>query len=168
MNPVRIADPVGTVVDLDEMKRRLHIDFEDDDDQLADLEKQAVSWLDGWRGVLGRCILEQQWSVEYRCGTMLRLPFPDVSAIDVEIDGVAVTAKLYHDALGSFITLDNPDAKPVSVTLTAALPEDALPTVKAAIILWVQKNYFSYSGTEAENADRAIKALIAPLRCKTV
>lgn len=168
MNPVRVLAPSGPVVGLNELKRRLHIDFDDDNEQLEDLEAQAVSWLDGWRGVLGRCILEQKWSVEYPCGTMLRLPFPDVSEVEVEIDGVSVTTQLSHDALGSFITLDNPDVKPVFVTLTAALPDDALPTVKAAIILWVQKNYFSYSGSEDENADRAIRSLIAPLRCKTV
>ena len=63
--PVLVTPPVGQVVSLEELRAqcRLGPNSLEFDDQLMALGRAAVSHLDGHHGILGRCILEQQWAV---------------------------------------------------------------------------------------------------------
>lgn len=164
MIPIRITPPPGPLVDLAALKAHLRVDGDEDDDLIQSLERSAVTHLDGWRGVLGRCIQSQQWAVTFGRAGRHRLPFPDVTAVSAE-DGAGdpVTATLCHDAQGSFVDL----AAPATVTLTAGLPEDAVEVVVMAVKLlvghWYEHREAVVTGTIATTLPLAVQRLIAPV-----
>ncbi|MBB4207278.1 head-tail connector protein [Roseinatronobacter bogoriensis] len=165
MTPIRVTPPAGPVVPLPDLKAHLRVVGNHDDVHIAALEAAAVAHLDGWRGALGRCILEQAWQVSYPGAGVWRLPFPDVTAVTA-VDGAGdpVDAALSHDALGSRVEI----GEAAVVTLTAALPDDALPAIDVAIKLLVQHWYDNgtavVTGTIATELPLAFSALIGPLR----
>jgi uncharacterized phiE125 gp8 family phage protein len=71
------------IVSLDDAKKHCRVDHADDDDYISLLIKAAVSHLDGYRGILGRCIGEQTWELvydEFPCGP-LRIDLPDLMSV---------------------------------------------------------------------------------------
>lgn len=161
MRPVRVIAPVQHPVMIDEAKHYCRIDGDDSDALIQGLIDAAVSHFDGFRGILGRCIAEQTWRVEYDAAGQHRLPLPDVmTATATSPDGVAVAATVSHDALGSLVEI----AAPATVQFTARLPEDGLEAVRNAILLWVRMRYDGLSGSEAAAYQAAIDAQLAPLR----
>lgn len=159
MPPVRVTPPAAPVVPLDDLKAHLRVDHADDDALIAAYEAAAVSYLDGWRGIMGRCILSQQWAVTYGEAGTYRLPLPDV--LEVTVDAGAAT--LEADCLGALVTI----TEAATVTMTCEMPEDALSTVQMAIKLlvahWYQ-NREAASETRIEDAPLAFNALIGALR----
>lgn len=132
--PVRTTPPQGPVVSTADLRAHLRVDGTDEDELIAALEKSAVAMLDGYRGRLGRCILEQQWSVTFGEAGTFRLPLPDVFEVVAENpSGDPVVATLAQDAIGSVVTI----TAPAMVTMTAKLPEDALDTVRIAVKMLV-------------------------------
>lgn len=99
--PVLITPPGDLPVSLDLAKMHLRIDHDDDDVLISSLINTAVDHLDGWTGVLGRCLVEQAWRQDFdalaRC---LPLPLGPVIEI-VSVD--------YVDANGSEQTMDPGD-----------------------------------------------------------
>lgn len=161
MIPTRVTPPVAPVVALPDLKAFLRITSGDDDAVLVALEAAAVAHLDGYRGVLGRCIGEQTWSLPGAAGCDLRLPFPDISAVT---DAAAVALPYRRDALGVVMT----PAVTGEVRFTAALPPELLPVVKAAICMWVQTEFHGITGAEAEARSRSFDAIIGPIRWLSV
>lgn len=157
--PVLVTPPVGQVVSLEELRAqcRLGPNSLEFDDQLIVLGRAAVSHLDGHHGILGRCILEQQWAVTLTRPGCHRLPFPDVTAVESD---TGTTSLLWPDPLGSRVEV----SRPCVLTMTAALPPDALPAVRQAVCIWVQKRFDGLTGPEAASFDLAFNSLIAPLR----
>lgn len=157
--PIRTVPPASPVVPLSDLKLHLRIDGSEDDTLIIAYEAAAVAHLDGWRGVLGRCILSQQWTETYVQAGMFRLPFPDVSAVSADVG----TATLSQDCLGSLVTI----TAPCTVTMTAAMPQDALEAVRMAIKLLVG-HWYEHREAVAEaslsSVPLAFDALIAPLR----
>lgn len=83
----RVSPPTVEPVSLAEAKAWLRYDDSDQDTLINSLIATATAWLDGWDGILGRCLIEQQWrfmpAALPSCGR-LRLPFPDCSAVTIE------------------------------------------------------------------------------------
>lgn len=162
--PRRTVAPVGEIVTLPDLKVHLRIDHDDDDALIRSYERAAMALLDGWRGILGRCILEQTWEVSFDHAGTHRLPFPDVSEVTAtDVSGDPVAAVLYHDAIGSLVTLPGP----ATVTMTAALPEDARPAVVIAVKLLVGHWYLHREAvTTAATSELplSIESLLTPLR----
>lgn len=163
MAPTRVTAPVLPVVTLPELKAHLRVDGTEEDAMLLAYEAAAVSHLDGWRGVLGRCILSQQWAETYDQAGTFRLPFPDVSAVIAS----AGSATLSQDCHGPLVTITDP----CTVTMTAAMPEDALNTVRMAVLLLVA-HWFEHreavSEVDLTTVPLAFEALISPLRWVSV
>lgn len=89
--PVLVTPPALTPVSLAEAKMHLRVaeyDEEgaviagDDDGLIAAYIDTAVSYLDGWTGILGRCLVEQTWRQDFDgfC-TALKLPLSPVMEI---------------------------------------------------------------------------------------
>lgn len=91
MKPILVTPPAELPVSLAEAKAAARVDFEDDDTSIDAYLAAAVAHLDGYSGILGRCLVTQTWRQGFRnWAPRLRLPFPDVDA-----ESVAVT---YFDA----------------------------------------------------------------------
>ncbi|MBV5268973.1 MAG: phage head-tail connector protein, partial [Afipia sp.] len=98
---------------LAEVKAALDIGYTAKDDLLNGLIDAATSYLDGWTGILGRCLVEQTWRQDFNdFRSCLRLPlFPVISVASVkytDTDGVEQTIadpdySLRNDDLGAYV-----------------------------------------------------------------
>lgn len=99
--PVRVTPPAITPVSLAEMKAHLRVDHDDDDAVIGGLLTAAVEYLDGWTGILGRCLVEQTWRQDFERACQI-LPIPLAPVISI----VGVT---YPDANGDPVAIDSAD-----------------------------------------------------------
>lgn len=80
--PVLVEAPDMLPVSVAEAKLHLRVDHSDEDTLIESLIRAATEHLDGWTGILGRCLVEQEWRQDFdsfaRC---LRLPLGPVNAI---------------------------------------------------------------------------------------
>lgn len=189
LTPVRIIAPVGMPIALADAKRHLRVDFDDDDLLISSLIAAATERLDGWSGLLGRCLLTQDWRQDQAdfAGCHLRLPFPDVSAVSVtyrdDLDAprtLSPTAyRLLADASGSFVELvdgfvwpsvaERSDAVSVTMTVGFGDAQDVPAPIRAAILLMVGDLYrFTESASMGAISmvpmSTTVQALLAPYR----
>lgn len=184
--PVRTAAPEIAPVSLDEVKADLHVDHTDDDALIKVLIGAAVAHLDGWTGILGRCLVEQTWRQDFeRLASCLPLPLgPVVDIVSVVsgadmVDPASYALKVDAGGRARVEFGASVSAKgPVSVTYKAGyattpassgqLAVPAASTVpdalKIAIILHITMNYEALKPEERESYQRAFDALIAPYR----
>lgn len=163
MKPRRTTGPDGAVVLLNALKAHLRVDSADEDDLIDALEKAAVAHLDGWRGILGRCIKRQTWEVDYATAGVFRLPFPDV----VEISASAGEAQLGFDKMGAHVSI----TEACTVSMVCELPADALDAVKLIIKLLVGHWYQNReASTELSLKDTpiAVDALLSPIKWRQI
>lgn len=173
--PVRTVAPSITPVSLADVKRQLIVDHNDDDLKLTALIAAAVDYLDGWTGVLGRCLVEQTWRQDYeRFATCLPLPLgPVIGIVTVSSDAGTVDPASYSfvtDAGGRSrveFASGSSVSGPVSVTYETGYPTtggiSAVPDgLKLAIVLHVKMNYETMEPAARESYQRAFDALIAP------
>jgi len=59
--PVRVTAPADRPVTLAEVKNHCRIDHSDDDTLVQSYIDAAVAHVEGWSGVLGRCLVTQTW-----------------------------------------------------------------------------------------------------------
>jgi len=87
----KLASPPGVPpVSIDELKLHLRVEGNHDDVNVEAALDAATGLLDGWTGLLGRCIIRQQWQGFYPIGAPLTIDLPDViavSALDVFANG---------------------------------------------------------------------------------
>ncbi|WP_315920433.1 head-tail connector protein [Mesorhizobium sp. SP-1A] len=157
--PVRVTAPEILPVSLAEAKVHLRVDPDAtlEDSLVEGLIRAAVDHLDGWTGLLGRCLVEQTWRQDFEAGTSrLQLPLgPVIDVISVTADGTPVDPASYSlstDGGGrSFVTVDSGIGGAITVTYRAGyatIPQDDGPpvvparstvpqSVKQAILLFV-------------------------------
>lgn len=61
--PVLVTPPAMLPVSLEEAKLHLKVEGDEENTLITGLLQAAVSHLDGWTGILGRCLVEQTWRV---------------------------------------------------------------------------------------------------------
>ena len=84
MRPTLKTPPTGQLVEMAALKQHVIAPSSDDDALLAIYLAAAVRRLDGYSGILGRCLLTQIWAVKHACWqSRIGLPFCDVSSVDV-------------------------------------------------------------------------------------
>ena len=161
MTPTLITPPVAMPVTLAEAKAHCRVDGSDDDAVLSALIAGAVGHLDGWSGVLGRCIMPQTWAVSADAGDVV-LPFPDVTAATFDGDALTVT----HSALGPVVTL----AEAGEVTFACAMPDHLLATARVAVLLLVGHWYANRETVGANMAEVPMAAamLIDQMRWRRI
>ena len=189
MKPILVSGPSISPVTLAELKGAARVDFNDDDTILQSYLDAAVGYLDGWNGVLGRALINQEWRVSQSVWPAhdWGLPFGDVSAATVKYLDIADTDQTLPDsafeivetATGALLrfkssfdrpalTRDRSDA--VQVTFTTGFgdsPDDVPPSLKVAIMLlachWYE-NREAASGVDVRQLPLAVDALITPYR----
>jgi hypothetical protein len=160
MIPRRVTAPTDQIVSLSDMKAHLRVMHDDEDLLISSLIDAATAHMDGWRGVLGRCIMSQQWAVDCPGAGCWRMPFPDVLSVAAS----AGTATLTHDSLGSIVSL----SEAATVTMTVQMPLDALPAVQAVVKLlvahWFEQREAVTAAATMVTVPMAVDALLAPIR----
>ena len=110
----------------DEAKLQCRVELDDtfEDDLIDGLIRAATAYLDGYSGVLGRCLINQVWRVRFDSwATCMRLPFPDVSTVVVkwlDDDDVETTVdvwdrEVHADHIGAYVRFADGYSPPVGV-----------------------------------------------------
>lgn len=186
--PTQTAAPAATPVTLTEAKAQCQIESTDTSfDALVQVFLDAATaHLDGYAGILGRCIVTQSWKQEFDDWShCLRLPMPAAtiaSITSLDDDGVTATAvtstnyALHHDERGSYVRfIDSYSApgglcqtKAWAVTFTAGYgAAAAVPAaIKAAVLLLVAHFFHNREAVGEALAELPIgvAALVAPYR----
>lgn len=115
--PVLVSAPTIKPVTLTEAKAWLDIGYTDKDTVITALIAAATSHLDGWTGILGRCLCEQTWRQDFdRFNRTLRIPLaPVISITSVKYDDEggdeqtveAANYSLKNDDLGPYVCFDD-------------------------------------------------------------
>ncbi len=190
LKATRTAAPSGPVVSLAEAA--LHARAEgavEDNELLAALVQSATDHLDGLNGILGRCLINQQWLASFAdwpC-RLIRLPFPSTSAVVVkysDADGDEQTLnaseyELLEDTRGSLIrfrtaftrpTVSSDRSDAVRITMTAGFgtAADVPQAIKLAIMMlaahWYQTREAATIGVQPHLVPAGVSALLAPYR----
>lgn len=151
MNPIPVTAPSGPVVGLVDLKAHLNVWHEDDNLKIEALEQAAVAYLEGWTGVLGRCIREQKWKISVPERGTYFLPFPDVT----EVEGAQ------WDQANRLVIV----AAAGDVEFVCRMPGQTLPVIQTAVKIWVEMHFGGLTPAEVASADRTLNAIIGPLRC---
>ena len=189
LRPGRTVDP-GPLLDFAEVKRQLRIDTADDDALVTSLIGAAVSYLDGWAGILGRALVTQTWAQSFSCFSgagIMRLPLAPVQSIasityrdsdDVEQVLAGSDYLLLADDLGDYVarprdvswpsTYSRADA--VTIAFLAGYGDaDAVPAaIKHAALLmigvWYETRESVVIGQSAVDVPYGANVLLAPFR----
>jgi uncharacterized phiE125 gp8 family phage protein len=188
--PILTTPPNTTPVTLTEAKAHLRVDSSDEDLLIQSLIEAATAHFDGYAGILGRCLIEQVWTVKYSdwpASNYLRLPFPDVSAVTVkyfDVSNVEQTLSsgdvaILHDERGSLVRFADDYDYPavydgrddgVQVAVTAGYGDDGADVpaaIRAAILLMVghlYQNREAVASGVTMQLPLGVQALIAPYR----
>ncbi len=188
--PVLVTAPSDTPITRTEVKAQLDVSYTDKDTLIDGLIAAAVSHLDGWTGILGRCLMQQTWRQDFdtfsRCP--LRLPlFPVISITSVKYDDTSgveqtVTSSNYEllvDDLGYYVRFIDDYLFPntefeggphLRVTYVAgyATAADVPAAIKQAMFLMIRQWFDNPTavivGQSVEKMPFAVDALLAPWR----
>lgn len=142
--PVLVTAPTTLPVTLEEAKAHLRRDADETEehDLITALVNAAVGHLDGWTGILGRCLEEQTWRQDFDgFDRVIRLPlWPIIEISSItwrnEAGQIATVSSddyaLKSDALGAYVRFKNDFEYPsglnetsaVAVTFTAGYPRE--------------------------------------------
>lgn len=170
-----VTPPVETPITLDDAKAQCRVDSDHEDMLIQSYLDAAVSWLDGYSGILGRCMVTQTWRADItRLGEIIALPFPDIQITSADFSDAAAGALVYemHESLAYPALMPRGGfGRPASVIFTAGYgPASAVPeALKQAVRLLVQR--FEARDADPGVADgimRSVNALIAPFRVQRV
>lgn len=171
MNLKRITPPGALPVTLEEAKAHCVVDFDNDDGILGGYIAAAVDYLDGRHGVLGRCLIDQTWSVQFaNWAPDFALPFPDCKSVAITYSDAAeveqtVAVADYEELqeAGRTVTqfakgfgrpgLSDSKAFPITVEFTAGYgaAEDMPPGLKQAILTMVS-HWYEHRGSTVSRA----------------
>ena len=188
LTPTLTSAPAELPVTLAEFKAHSRIDFDDDNTLLTSLLTAAVAHLDGYSGVLGRCLITQTWTQLYQTwDSEMLLPFPGVSSVVVsyqDSDDAAQTVssatyELLESSRRSVVRFKStftspalePDTyAPISIALTAGYGAAAAVPVplKTAIVMlashWYEHREAAMPNGSAVPVPFGFHDLIAPYR----
>lgn len=189
MRPVRVTAPAVPLVTLSEAKAQARVEHSDEDTLISGLISAATAHLDGWSGVLGRCLVNQTWRQDVDAwGETLRLPFPDVSSVtltyrdadDAEQTVAAAGYELLEDERGAYLawrdafarpSVSGDRAAPISVEMVAgygAAASDVPQAIRHAALLLVSHLYEHreavMAGVSLAVTPLAVASLIDPYR----
>lgn len=145
MTPVRILRPALSPVSVAEARDWMRVGPHVVSDVVVQSIIEAVTdRLDGWSGLLGRCLVTQTWRVEVGREDALRLPFPDVRAVTMSVGGAPVTGwTLREEPLGTVLerpasvaVVAGPEGTPLRIDMQVGFgsPAEVPATIRQAIL----------------------------------
>ena len=157
MTPRLVTPPSLPVVSLSEMKAHLRVTALSEDALISSLVAAATAHFDGWKGVLGRCVMPQTWVVFALAGDVT-LPLPDV--ISATFDAVALD--ITETFCGSVVTIPSDG----DVTFTCAMGAGQLPAMQMAVKLLAAHWFENRSAVGAEGVELplSVAALTGAMR----
>jgi uncharacterized phiE125 gp8 family phage protein len=182
--PTLLTAPASEPVSLEAAKAHLRVDSDDDDTLIGGFILAAVGHLDGYTGLLGRCIITQVWVQKFDdWRAIMRLPFADVQGVvlnyfdenDVEQTVSSTLYTLFQDGLGNYIRFKDdftdpsvgPDYGGISATMTCGFGAagDVPRPLMEAMLLHIGTLY-KYRETLGERVapNMAFESLISPYR----
>lgn len=186
MLPRLITPPADYPVEVSELREHLRLEPGVEGAALQMYIAAATAQLDGFSGILGRCLIEQTWRLDFADWSCLRLPFPDcksavvvwrdaagspitVAAQDYWLEETALAVEVRFISGWSAPSLPSGGAAPVSVTFVAGYgAADAVPKGIRQAILMQAGHFYRYreSGTDeaVTTLPMAYDALITPHR----
>lgn len=190
--PVLVRAPEELAVSLEAVKRALRVDFTDDDEEIRDQIRAATQHYNGWTGILGICLVEQEWRQDFdRSHPCMALPLGPVTSIsqitvrnaagqistissdDYSLNTDAGGRSFVRWRTGYTYPCDFYDHRALSVTYKAGwAPKDDEGTLvstvpldlQAAIKLRVQLTYDEAARDNSDNLERAERDLISKYR----
>lgn len=132
MIPTLVTASSADIVSIQDLKAHLRVTNSDEDLLIAALGDAATAYLDGWTGVLGRCIMPQTWQVKASAGAIV-LPFPDVTSVSAEYVAGPAVLEPEITACGASVTV----TEDCIVTFACAMPSRLLPVAQVAVKLLV-------------------------------
>ncbi len=82
-DPILVTGPEHLPVTLQDAKQHLRIEHDDDDDYISFLIGAATDHLDGYTGLLGRCVVDQVWKQSFPSfGQVFCLRLGDVRQVE--------------------------------------------------------------------------------------
>lgn len=119
--PVQTVAPATAPVTLAEAKAHLRVTDNNESTLIAGLVDAAVSHLDGWHGILGRCMVSQTWRQDMAdFPACFRLPFPDVQSVVIAYTDTAGADQTYSSA--NYHLVNAPGAGHIVLASTASWP----------------------------------------------
>lgn len=185
--PIRTVAPASYPVTAAEVKAQLQIDSGDTtwDTLIDNFIAAATAYLDGYSGILGRCIISQTWEARFECfEEEFELPFPDVSAVVVKYYDTSGTLQTYsssnyqlvQEACGSVVSVYLTSTWPAvylnredKVVITMTVGYSSVPAAIKQAILMIIGHWFTNRETVAIGQTVAdipfgASALLAPFR----
>jgi hypothetical protein len=164
MTPHLVTPPASLPVSLADMKAHLRAAHNDDDADIDAKQAGAVAMLDGWGGLLGRCIMPQVWAIDVEGPGPHLLPFPDATGVAAGPEDNPVGVEVTRTALGPVVTVSVPEGDAVTVRATYGLPATRLPAAQSLVKLMVQRDFDVMAGPDYDAITRSIQALVTALR----
>lgn len=185
MVPRLVIPPATMPVEVKDIKEIASVDFADDDDTIASHILAATGLLDGYSGLLGRCLISQTWSITFAgWQDVFTLPFPSVSSARVfyrDLNGATrellqadfeVVPMYGRDQL-ILLTANRPPLfihtfMPVRIELVAGygVASDVPEPIKQAIRFMVA-SWYDDAGEEVGQIPDAVFRMVSTFRCLT-
>jgi uncharacterized phiE125 gp8 family phage protein len=189
--PVLVTPPSIKPITSTEAKAWLDVTYTDKDTPITGLIAAATAHLDGWAGILGRCLCEQTWRQDFdRFSRCLRIPLAPVISItsvkyddaeDVEQTVSSADYSLQNDELGPFVRFLDTYTYPtiyeerpaVRVTYLAGYPtvtgawtgpDDVKHAIALLIRHWFDNPSAVTVGVTAQTMPMAVDAILAKYR----
>lgn len=166
-----VTPPASLPVSLEDARRHCRVVGDDEDELIADMIEAAVSYLDGYHGVLGRCLVTQTWRADLlTLGDRVALPFPDAQITEmVYTDAVAgPVAWRWHESLArpALVPLGGWE-RPASITFTAGYgtPDQVPAALRQAILRLVA---FWFDNRAVGGEPEGFSDVIFPFRVRRV
>lgn len=188
--PELVTPPAAPLISTYQAKTQCRVDGDDEDELIAAYVQAAVSWLDGYAGVLGRCLISQTWRQRldrFPTGASLGLQLAPIVSVVVtyrDEDGVEQTLSsddyILVSRASSFAlelvasaswpaTADRADAVSINMVCGYGATPDLVPAAIRQAALMMVAHFYEHReavviGTISAEMPLAVRHLLAPYR----
>lgn len=183
LRPKLVTAPANALLSLADAKLHCRVDHSDDDAEITALVDAATSYLDGYTGVLGRCLINQLWKQPFTCfSECMKLPFADVSDVELKYfdengdeQTISDGYEVLEDSFSSFVVLKptfsapdledgRSDAVNIEFVAGYGADESFVPDAIVTSAKMMVAHLYEPHGLESDEAMARIDRIIAPFK----